>query len=452
MADDKVEVELVAKTEGLNSGLEAGLEKINTTLEAIRESLERVDEKAKETEGILQKMLSMETFDFIKEHATEAFNKINEGFEATIGKAEEFSLSNAKFAAMMGTSETEAAGLAAALRGVGSSAEQYEGMALKLEMRLKSSEPAMREMGIATRDSSGHLLSGKELMDSAISTMQTYKSGTDQNSFALEVFGRRAADVYDIMRVSAEDVEHQIDIYREFGVEMEGTGGQAQEFESSLNDLKTMFDALTIKIGQELMPAAQVTLKWIGTDGKDFLVDMAKKVEEAASAVMKLVVALATVVGWLEKSADWIEKTDQKLDGTFGTLRKLNNELGNAILGNGFVDTREHAGLASVAVDGLSTSFDRLKASIEAALAPAKETFKMYDSEGVPINLQRPAENPYIKDGGTKSFKAPGKKGPKDNSADEEINSEKAIALEKISIEEATNQHLLAMGAESVEQ
>ncbi|HEV3189051.1 MAG TPA: hypothetical protein VGY54_01070, partial [Polyangiaceae bacterium] len=67
-------------------------------------------------------------------------------------------------------------------------------------------------------------------------------------------------------------------------------------------------------------------------------------------------------------------------------------------------------------------------------------------------DLERPTSNPFSPEGGSKGFVAPKKgKGPKDNSAEEGIKEEEKLSLAKISTEESTNAHLLAMGRERVD-
>jgi hypothetical protein len=442
MADDQVVVELVAKVDQLQSGLTQAVEALRSAVDSIKSDTHELAETSKETENALEKMLSMETFDFAKERLTEFFELMKEGFESTIVHAEEFSLSNAKFAAMMGTSETEAAGLSAALRGVGSSSEQYESMALRLEMRLKTMEPAMNQMGIATRDASGQLLGGNELMQNALSAMQGYKAGTDQNAFALEVFGRKAADVYDLIRVSQEDVEHQIDLYKEMGVTLEGTGSDAQQFESGMNDLHTILEALEVKIGQQLMPVMITGFEWLGQHGPELLGEVEKKVEELSGGIIKLtndfmsfVGAVGKTISWFDKMGDLADKLDDpRNEHGLDTLKQM----GEMIMGIG-----QDAGDAAGHVDGLAASWDSLKAAIAGATD--------YGDHGESLGMSYEAGNPYKKSGGSKRFTAPKKGGGRDNSADTEIKDDEKLQLERVSAEEATNQHLLSMGQETVE-
>src|SRR5579862_3958464 len=166
MPDSTVTVELIAKIDDLKGGMAdatattrdatsamaVSFEQFNDAMEhvtnaitiaiddmshhmqegmsALRSSTEEHGEKTESKLGELtESVKTFFEFEYIKE-GLELFKKglelIQEGFEATVVKAEEFGISNAKFAAMMGVSEATAAGLSAALRGVGSSAQEYE--------------------------------------------------------------------------------------------------------------------------------------------------------------------------------------------------------------------------------------------------------------------------------------------------------------------------------------
>src|SRR6185312_6566631 len=66
-----------------------------------------------------------------------------EALEQTAGKAEEFGLSNAKFAAQIGSTEEVAAGLSAALKGVGASTDEYAAMSGNLDRQVETNEKSM---------------------------------------------------------------------------------------------------------------------------------------------------------------------------------------------------------------------------------------------------------------------------------------------------------------------
>jgi hypothetical protein len=195
---------------------------------------------------------------------TEVVKIAKAAFEATVGKAMEFDLSTAKFAAQMGIGADRAAGLAAALAEVGSSAGQYTALALKLDAQIKSNESGLTQLGMATRDQNGQLLGQTELMQNAISTMQHYRGGSDENTAALILFGDSAGNVFDVMRASDDAAKSYTNTLRDMGVV---TGGQATQnsaaLQGSIARLTNIFDDFCIALGQHVLPAFKDMIDYV---------------------------------------------------------------------------------------------------------------------------------------------------------------------------------------------
>jgi hypothetical protein len=187
--------------------------------------------------------------------AYESVRQIAEGIERVSEKAEQFGIEGAKFAAMLGISAEQASGLTAAIKGVGLGTDEYAAMVMRLEERLRTQESSLNAVGMKTRDANGQLLSGTALMSSAISTMEQYRAGTNQNEVALQLFGRRAADVYDIMRVTKAAQDQYASDMRQLGVNIGDTSGQAVEFEEQQARLRQRFDDVEVSLGQKVLPA-----------------------------------------------------------------------------------------------------------------------------------------------------------------------------------------------------
>lgn len=198
--------------------------------------------------------------------AYDGVRKLGEFFEGTAEKAGLFATGNAKIARTMGISAAQAAGLTAALKSTGSSTEEYGQLAIALEERLRGQEAAFNSLGMKTRDANGRYLEGTALMDSAIATMREYRAGTDQNEVALELFGRRAADVYDVMRATPAVQAALAESLREVGVDMSDTSGRAREFEDEQAKLQGHFEALELALGQKITPALTSLDKSISTN------------------------------------------------------------------------------------------------------------------------------------------------------------------------------------------
>jgi hypothetical protein len=248
---DDVQVKFSANIASLQQGAAGAAQAVNQATQQMTGGFSASGDAAVGFGGKLSTALNVGLFLEFQAVATEALHLVKEAFESTVGAAEEFELSTAKFAALLGIGQEEAAGLSAALTAVGSSSDEYSSMALRMEMRLRTQESALKSLGMATRDHNGELLSGKALMDSAIRTMETYKAGTDQNEFALRAFGRGARQVYDIMRVTDESVVQYSRDLESLGIEVGPDATRAAaELEEELARVKQNFEYAGIAAGQ----------------------------------------------------------------------------------------------------------------------------------------------------------------------------------------------------------
>lgn len=288
----QINVEIIAKLDQLGSGLNDAVSQIKNACDSIRDAMGKTGQGGKEMEGLLGAALKGGVFLEFEEIARQALEGVQEAFEMTVGKAEEFGLSNAKFAKVIGTSADEAAALANQLDDVGQSTQTYESLALRLGQRMGQNEEAFRRYGIATRDSSGELLGGKAAMDAVFAAME--KNPANENAIAFQAFGRRALDAFDIMRASKGDTQATLDMMHALGVQTGDTSGASAELQQSLAELKDMWEAMWIAIGQKLMPVVTEFAEWARGDGIPVL--------QAIGAVLGVVLTGLTLVtaGFLE--------------------------------------------------------------------------------------------------------------------------------------------------------
>ena len=122
------------------------------------------------------------------------------GFKDAIEGALKYNESVHELSEIMGIAAGQASVLNIALQMIGKTAEDYIAVNFKLARQIKSNEEDLKSLGLVTRDVNGHLLNQTEIFQNAISTMMTYKEGTDRNQFALYAFGRGAAEVIEYQR------------------------------------------------------------------------------------------------------------------------------------------------------------------------------------------------------------------------------------------------------------
>jgi hypothetical protein len=435
VADDQVSVEILAKIDGLTSGLTEAVNAMHAAVTAIQGDTHELEETSKETESVLKEMLSGENFIVMREKAEMALEAIKGAFEGTVGAAEEFGLSTQKFADQMGISQEKAAGLQAALTNVGSSTETYETIALRLEKSLRSTGGASAELKDQFKDANGEFLTGAPLMERLKEVTDSYASGSARTSVEIALLGRQTKSYYDIARVTADDVERQTGIYKQMGVDFSTLTERSRELEDAEGDLRTAWQAETVVIGQQLMPVAQAAIRWMGGEGKELI----GSAEVAVKALMTGFAALKTAVV-------------EAVIGATGALATLWESLK---LGGKIIEDVTTGNVGSISEDweeGAKKVGDAWSAT---GRAMASE-FGDFDKTMSSLWDHQQEKIDETKGKASAGRAAPekltaGPKGPADHSAEEGIKEEEKLSLAKISTEESTNAHLLAMGQRRVD-
>lgn len=423
----------------------------------LKPQLDDTGASAKGFGGILDGVLKGAAFLEFEQVARQVFDALKKGFEETIEKAEEFGLSNARMSAMLGMSNQEAAGLSSALKGVGVSSQDYETMAMRMEMRLRTQEAAFKALGMQTRDQSGALLSGQQLMDSAIATMEQFKSGTDQNEFALDVFGRKAAEIYDIMRGGKEEQKEDIAILQSMGVNLDGTGTTSAQLEKALAQLNLEWTGMELAVGQKLMPVVIQFVNWATGAGAPALKDIGQAAGWAAEAFAVLVVGLKELY-------DQAMAVIEPLDDAFIGLAKI---IWDALTGNWAQANADFdQGMANIEASfkkhvwGMASSADEMRTLLATAFAaptPPKPEANPYrpasgDRQFVDPNQAAKAKRKAAEAARKAAEEAKKAAEEQRKLSDEQASAAEKLALAKVQGEEQADASLLALGKETADQ
>lgn len=210
--------------------------------------------------------------------------------DETIAEGKELSkLSNA-----LGITIEEANKLNIALRMSGIAVDDYTAMIFKLDIRLKSQPESFERLGIKIKDANGQLLNQQEIMQNALARMNEYKAGIDRNQFALDVFGRSAADAARYLKLNSERMEEARKFADELGIGMDKNGvQQSKEFIIQQAKLSIVLEEFGQKIGEAVLPAAIELGRIILYLAKEALPVFA----EALNVVVSVIKYLGSIIG-----------------------------------------------------------------------------------------------------------------------------------------------------------
>lgn len=168
----------------------------------------------------------------------------------------------------MGITAEQASVLNVALKMIGVSTETYISANMRLAMHVKSNEYTLNQLGVATRDINGNLLSQTEIMQNAITAMGQYKAGADRNQFALYAWGRNAQTIYEIQRLNNRVMTEAAEVAQRYGLVLTDQAVDKMErYQEKLNVMKLLFDAIKIKVGMELLPELTKMSGWFSEKG-----------------------------------------------------------------------------------------------------------------------------------------------------------------------------------------
>lgn len=437
MADD-ISVQLGAQIGQLQSGLSEATASIQQFVSTVQGGMNNATQSGSEFGSKMETALNIGVFLELEEVAKQALEAVQAAFEATIGKAEEFGLSNAKFAKIIGASSAEAAGLSQALQGVGSSSEQYEALALRLGQRIGEQETKFQSLHIATRDLNQELLGGKAAMDAVFSAME--KNPAEANAIAMTAFGRQGKAAFDIMRAGQEEIDKLNGIMRSMGVELGDTSQEAAKMEEIQNELRVAWDSVWIALGQRLMPIlekfAQVTGGTVSTALHDLGVILV--------SIIAAFVTLGTIV--VENLTVISGAVAEMMDLMYG----LGKVIYDGLTGNWSAIKGDVVGTWNDMEQTFKTTVDRMKGEFKGAqdILTALTTPPVPDKKGVygSENGQNQAVHGTPKPDDGKAAELARKL------ADEKAAAAEREALEEIKIEEDKNNTLYAMGQKTTDE
>lgn len=177
-----------------------------------------------------------------------------------------------KFAFRLGTTTEEATGLREALEEVGVTTDAYEGILMRLSRQVKTNEESLNKMGVVTRDGNGHLVDQNTLLQNALRTMLEYKAGTDRNQASLYLFGRTAADVSGLIRLTTESIAEASAGAKELQQEITQNDIEAfHAYQKALANVGDAFEGMKLVMSRDILPLLTELMNFISSRGVDGL-------------------------------------------------------------------------------------------------------------------------------------------------------------------------------------
>lgn len=189
-------------------------------------------------------------------------------FKSIVSETVNWDLSAGKLATTLGMTTEAASVLMVAAHSVGVEQDVVEKAGLKLAKTLGSNEEVFQKLGVATRDSAGHLRSTAELMPEVNQKLSEMKAGTDRNVIAMEIYGRSWGEIKGMLKINSEAMKEADETAHRLHLIVGDDGvAQAKKYKKEMAELELVGKSLKIQLGNVLLPVLVQLGAWFGEAG-----------------------------------------------------------------------------------------------------------------------------------------------------------------------------------------
>ena len=254
MADEQINVKIGASIGELIEGMRAGAEAVEGATLQMKGALAGLNEAFETAMAPLAAFIAI----------LQGGKFLGEAIAATVDMNKEA----AKLGRQLGISANEAGALSIAINKVHGTTEGYAAAATMLTRQIKNNEDGVKAMGVQTRNADGSLRNMQDIMVSAIDTLKGYKEGTDRNLAAQTLFGRGAANLGPILRLTSAAMEEAKAKQEELGLTITKEGQErVMAYRDAMTEANEVMEAVKVAIGNAVLPMFTALGEWFANNG-----------------------------------------------------------------------------------------------------------------------------------------------------------------------------------------
>jgi DNA-binding Xre family transcriptional regulator len=157
-----------------------------------------------------------------------------------------------------------------------------------------AAQEAFRALGVSVTNSDGSLRSSREILGDLAARFAAMPDGVEKTALAVQLFGRAGAQMIPLLNQGADGLEALEERARALGVEIsDRTAAQAERFNDTLDELKTLAQGVGLDIADRLLPSINAYTRQIVEAGVETR-NTSGAVDVFASAVKGLIAILET--------------------------------------------------------------------------------------------------------------------------------------------------------------
>lgn len=191
---------------------------------------------------------------------------------ATIGKAVSetagFTRESMELGRALGANASVGSTWLAALQDIDVSTGDLQSASNALLRQVRENEAAVNAMGVVTRTASGELRSMDQIMLDAITTVNSYKEGTDRNLAAQTLMGKGMSGNSNLLKLNTQTIAENAALQQELGLIVGERATRAYlAYDNAMDRANLTMKGLWASVGQLLIPVLTKLAEWFADVG-----------------------------------------------------------------------------------------------------------------------------------------------------------------------------------------
>lgn len=172
-----------------------------------------------------------------------------------VGAFQDTALAAGKFADATGVTVEEASRFLEVAGDIGVSSESLQGAFQRLNKAVADGKPSLERYGVEVVRTADGMVDANATFINAATTVGAIVDPTKRAQAAQELFGKSYAEVSELMEMSAGELKTALDGVSDAKVIDEGELKRAREFRDQLDNLKDIFEDVSLAVGEAVVPA-----------------------------------------------------------------------------------------------------------------------------------------------------------------------------------------------------
>ncbi len=175
--------------------------------------------------------------------------------KSTVEETKNWTVEAMKLSRVLGITTESASVLNLAIGDIYGTMDEFLPVVAKITKTLNSDEDAFKRLGVATRDTNGHLRPTTEIIADVNTKLAAMKAGTDRNVASAQIYGKGWLEVQRYLGLTTAVMDEAQAKAERLNLIVGADAVKAtKDYRASVNDLEDTIKGLKIRAGTELMP------------------------------------------------------------------------------------------------------------------------------------------------------------------------------------------------------